>query len=231
MWDDLYRTCGDRVSFYCVQTKLVDFINHTLDTDLHVTEGIYFVKSKPNLDRFDSADAISFAYGNDSATATSASSKRSERALKTSTTVVRNDIDNSTDSNDSSDDEQEFVNFVHTVEKIEKDLETTESHGDADVGNFTKSANRTADAVPEPPTDNLVIKSLNKVTDMLYDKTAAYLSSHDLRLDLPQTFFGGSKVVVSPRGFDEDGGIILKLNFDPAETGRSSGSIGKYFRK
>ncbi|XKL62675.1 hypothetical protein PGB90_002508 [Kerria lacca] len=227
LWDELYEKCGNRVSFYCVQNKLMNYINDTLDSDLRITDGIYFVKTNQNdVDRVFVLNN-KFDYGNRS----TLQKRRTERTLKTMTTIRDNEIDNSTQPSyqDHGEDEEEFANFVYTVEKIEDDLETKERRENAEFYNFTSTDNVTIEDEP-PSDDNIVIKSLNKVTDILYDKTTNYLSSHDLRLHLPQTFFGGSKVVISPRGFDEDGGIMLKLNFSPSETSRSS-SFAKYFRE
>lgn len=225
LWDELYQKCGSRVSFHCVQDRLMNYINDTLDSDLRITDGINFVKTSHRFDRMIDADS-QFRFGNGS----SHHRTRTQRALKTFTAIDDNGIGNATEPTEPLKDQEEveFGSFVRTVEKIENDLEATEkqeSSSEPPTSNATKVSEE-----EEARSDNLVITSLNKVSDMLYDKTSNYLASHDLRLDLPQTFFGGSRMVVSPRGFDEDGGIILKLNFNPAETPRSS-SIAKYFRK
>ena len=30
LWDELYQKCGNRVSFYCVQSRLMNYINTTV---------------------------------------------------------------------------------------------------------------------------------------------------------------------------------------------------------
>lgn len=58
-------------------------------------------------------------------------------------------------------------------------------------------------------------KSIRDVSDMLYDRGVQYLMTHDMELSLPSFVFGGGRVQVSPRGFDEDGGALVKLNVIP----------------
>lgn len=227
LWDELYEKCGNRVSFYCVQNKLMNYINNTLDSDLYITDGIYFVKNNHRLQVLDSNSV--FDYDN-----STFRSSRTGRAVDKLVTITDNNIENTTEPfTEEPAEEEEFTNFIKSVEKVEKDLETSENY----EGTTETPANSTAqpdDAAAaddeEPESENLVIRSLNKVTDILYDKTTDYLSTHDLKLDLPQTFFGGSKVRISPRGFDSDGGIIIKLNVDPAETPRTN-YVAKYIRK
>jgi len=227
LWDELYQKCGNRVSFYCVQNRLMNYINTTLDADLRITDGIHFVKSN-RINRMIDYDS-DFEFATNSSTLS-----RTVRASKSLSSISDNEISpNATEEKAlREDDEEEFSNFVKTVEKIEDDLETTEKSNLATPPiNATSWQNGTIEHEEdeEPRSNNFVIKSLNKVGDILYEKTSAYLSTHDLRLDLPQTFFGGSRMVVSPRGFDEDGGILLKVNFNQVETPRHIGK--KYFRK
>lgn len=230
LWDELYKKCGNRVSFYCVQDRLMNYINDTLDSDLRITEGINFVKSNHEFNTILDADSH-FSFDNNTEYR-----MRRNRAVKILTTVDDNEIvSNVTESYPKDEEEAEFGSFVKIVEKIENDLESEKKQENStettNLNSNSNSTENTENEEEESRDNNLVIRSLNKVSDLLYDKTSNYLSSHDLRLDLPQTFFGGSKMVVSPRGFDEDGGIILKINFNPAETPRS-GSIAKYyFRK
>ncbi|XP_065221690.1 uncharacterized protein Osi17 isoform X2 [Planococcus citri] len=249
LWDELYEKCGNRVSFHCVQSRLMNYINTTLDSDLHITDGIYFVKSTHRFQMMDSStpatsDAV---FGN-----STYYHSRSGRAVKKNVvTITDNNIENTTEPfTEEPAEEEEFANFVRTVEKVEKDIEQTEKYEettttttttDIPVNSSTTTTTTTTTTRPIPPSfeedeedhpkdENLVIRSLNKVTDILYDKTTDYLSSHDLKLDLPQTLFGGSKVRISPRGYDADGGIILKLNVYPAETPRTY-HVTKYIHK
>lgn len=242
LWDELYQKCGNRVSFHCVQSRLMNYINTTLDSDLHITDGIYFVKSNHRFQVWDSAKhPDTFNNG-------TSYHSRSGRAVKKVVTIADNNIENSTEPFTEEPAEQEFANFVRSVEKVEKDIEMTEKYATEEtvttdipvvVNSTTTTTSRPIpprtsfvddDEEEHPENENLVIRSLNKVTDILYDKTTDYLSSHDLKLDLPQTLFGGSKVRISPRGYDADGGIILKLNVYPAETPRTH-QIAKYIRK
>lgn len=244
LWDELYLKCGHRVTFHCVQSRLMDYVNTTLDSDLRLAEGIYFVRQHQKvyrvLDANNSPLDIVSPEGN-IADGSAAILKRSQRALNTPLSHTTDNglgSSNSTEADEmlkaeEEEDDAAFTNFVHTVEQIEQDLESKRGQ-DASNGTTTTEtavpANETeSEDAEESRSDNVVVRSLHKVTDLLYDKTTTYLSSHDLHLDMPQMLFGGSRMVVSPRGFDEDGGVLLKVNFNPAETPR--GGIGKYFRK
>lgn len=201
----------------------MNYINNSLDSDLYITDGIYFVKNTHRFDVLDSNSVLDY----DNSTFRSS---RTGRAVDKLVTITDNNIENTTEPFTEEPAEEEFTNFIKSVEKVEKDIENTDKYETTtEIPTNSTEPNAPQDE-EEPEHENLVIRSLNKVTDILYDKTTDYLSTHDLKLDLPQTLFGGAKVRVSPRGFDSDGGIILKLNVDPAERPRSYG-IAKYFRK
>jgi PBP1b-binding outer membrane lipoprotein LpoB len=194
LWDELYQKCGDRVSFHCVQSRLMNYINNTLDSDLRITDGIYFVKS--NNDRIDTMIDTNSHFEFTTDNKTTLHRRRTEKASKNITNMNNNEISNTTSKDFThEEDEEAFGNFVKTVEKIEDDLEASEKRQNnltIEASNFTSNVSQRTienEDDEEPRSDSLVIKSLNKVSEILYEKTSGYLSSHDLQLDLPQTFF------------------------------------------
>ena len=53
--------------------------------------------------------------------------------------------------------------------------------------------------------------SFQSLTNSLYDKGVKFIMSHDLELQLPESFFDGAIVRISPKALEEDGGALLKL--------------------
>nr|XP_024218665.1 uncharacterized protein LOC112211365 [Halyomorpha halys] len=95
--------------------------------------------------------------------------------------------------------DEEFDEWVNSVEDAEADLDGKKSE--------------------EP---RMAAKSVGGVSDILYNKGVHYLMTHDLDLGLPDPVFGGGRLKVSPKSIDEDGGVIVKINFEepPKEEGR-----------
>ncbi|KAL6952109.1 Protein of unknown function (DUF1676) [Sarracenia purpurea var. burkii] len=242
LWDELYQKCGNSriLSLRAKQTD--ELYKH------HVRFRSAYHRWHLLRQEQSSVSGVGFAKHPDTFNNGTSYHSRSGRAVKKVVTIADNNIENSTEPFTEEPAEQEFANFVRSVEKVEKDIEMTEKYATEEtvttdipvvVNSTTTTTSRPIpprtsfvddDEEEHPENENLVIRSLNKVTDILYDKTTDYLSSHDLKLDLPQTLFGGSKVRISPRGYDADGGIILKLNVYPAETPRTH-QIAKYIRK
>ena len=95
--------------------------------------------------------------------------------------------------------DEEFEEWVNSVETAEADL-------DGKKREEPRSAAR----------------SVGGVSDVLYNRGIHYLMTHDLELWLPETVFGGGKVKISPKSFDQDGGAIVKINLEepPKAEGR-----------
>lgn len=87
--------------------------------------------------------------------------------------------------------EEEFDEWVNSVEDAEADLD----------GKKTEEPRSAA-------------KSVGGVSDVLYNRGVHYLMTHDLDLGLPEPVFGGGRLKISPKSIDEDGGVIVKINFD-----------------
>lgn len=66
--------------------------------------------------------------------------------------------------------------------------------------------------------DNQTFRStpLEEVTSSLHDKAVKFLMTHDVVLRLPEYYFDGAFLRVSPRTFD-GGGALIKLNTFPGQ--------------
>jgi hypothetical protein len=53
--------------------------------------------------------------------------------------------------------------------------------------------------------------SFHSLTNALYDKGAKFIMTHDLVLQLPDMMFDGAQVKISPKGLEEDGGAMFKV--------------------
>lgn len=106
--------------------------------------------------------------------------------------------------------EEGFSEFVDRVEEVER-LQGDGSRRGRKLDD--PKENEIPKTEPETVLDGS--KSVKDVSDMLYDRGVKYLMTHDMELSLPSFVFGGGRVKVSPRGFDEDGGALVKLNVVP----------------
>lgn len=71
---------------------------------------------------------------------------------------------------------------------------------------------------------------LEEMSRSLTDNTRKFFFTHDLELKLPDTFFLGSTLKVSPRSYQDDG-AILKVELIPKSTDRSVGEGRIFFDK
>jgi hypothetical protein len=53
--------------------------------------------------------------------------------------------------------------------------------------------------------------SFQGLTNALYDKGVKFIVTHDLVLQLPDMMFDGAQVRISPKGIEEDGGAMFKV--------------------
>lgn len=75
-------------------------------------------------------------------------------------------------------------------------------------------------AIPETP--------LEEVTDVLYDKGVNFMLTHDMKLTLPETFFHGSTLKISPRALTKTGALV-HIELEPKVQENGEGRI--FFKK
>ncbi|KAG8230795.1 hypothetical protein J437_LFUL011359 [Ladona fulva] len=71
----------------------------------------------------------------------------------------------------------------------------------------------------------------NTFEDVLYEKGARFLMSHDLSIQLPKTFFDGATLKFSPKSLEDDG-VLIKLEMPKApaeEKSLEEGEKGRLF--
>lgn len=76
---------------------------------------------------------------------------------------------------------------------------------------------------------------LEEVTDALYDKSVQFLVTHDMKLQLPEIFFHGATLKISPRALTKSGALV-HLDLIPKDNEFGQGriffkKIKKYLRK
>lgn len=59
---------------------------------------------------------------------------------------------------------------------------------------------------------------LEEVTDALYDKGVKFLVTHDMKLTLPEIFFNGATLKISPRALTKTGALV-HIDLEPKEVG------------
>ncbi|XP_014241938.1 uncharacterized protein LOC106662385 [Cimex lectularius] len=119
-------------------------------------------------------------------------------AITESINFVKNENKYSFESNAVYDEEEDFAAFVNAVEDSE--------------------------ALHEKRRPKLILepRSVDGITDILYNKGVHYLMTHTLDLQLPEAGFGGGKIKIEPKSIEEDGGVLIKVKFDdpPKPEGR-----------
>jgi hypothetical protein len=69
-------------------------------------------------------------------------------------------------------------------------------------------------------------RSFPSLTNALYDKGVKFFVTHDLVLQLPEMLFDGAQVRISPKGMEDDGGAMFKV-----EVRQKNDSEGRIFFK
>lgn len=69
---------------------------------------------------------------------------------------------------------------------------------------------------------------MEEVTDSLYNKGVKFLMEHDLKLTLPELFFHGTTLKVSPRALTKTGALV-HIDLEPKEDDVGQGRI--FFHK
>ncbi|XP_054286755.1 uncharacterized protein LOC129002747 [Macrosteles quadrilineatus] len=206
LWSTLYQQCGKRSSYGCVQESLTSYLDSALESDF-VTDAVSFTQNENNYTNI--CARVKKDHPGDF-------NERAERKLEYN--------------------EDGFSEFIEKVEEVEKkednfrkgkslkESSTEETSIPSVVDSQNSSQNST---LPES-------KNIRDLTDVMYDRGLKYLMTHDVDLAIPSFMFGGGKVRISPRGFDDDGGAIVKLNVlpDQPQEGRLFFKhIKKLFRK
>lgn len=113
------------------------------------------------------------------------------------------------------DERTEFSEFIDKIEDIEGFKKKNVRKG-RDMDHLN-SNNDGISEIPKP-----VNKNIHDISDILYNRGVKYLMTHDMELSLPSFIFGDGRIKVSPQGFAEDGGALVKLNVipDQPEEGR-----------
>lgn len=78
---------------------------------------------------------------------------------------------------------------------------------------FEENINETNEDINQTPTFN-DSTPLEEMSRSLTENTKRFFMTHDVELQLPETFFMGTTIKVSPRSF-EDHGALVKLEIDP----------------
>ncbi|KAJ8709499.1 hypothetical protein PYW08_009503 [Mythimna loreyi] len=108
------------------------------------------------------------------------------------------------------------------INKYSKEANTiylTGTDNDEEKERYLDEENEIEDTEPESP--------LEEITDALYDKSVKFLVTHDMKLTLPEMFFQGATLRVSPRALTKTGALV-HIDLEPAE---SNGEGRLFFKK
>ncbi|KAF6210121.1 hypothetical protein GE061_015877 [Apolygus lucorum] len=114
-------------------------------------------------------------------------------------------------------------NVVDDSEQRSKSDEDDE-HSDFDEFIRAVEGSEAAEEGRAPP-EGASATHVNGIADILYNRGVRYLMTHDLNVDMPEFMFGGGRVRVQPKSIDDDGGVIVKLNFDEPEPPQPEGRL------
>ncbi|XP_075986723.1 DUF1676 domain-containing protein Osi17 [Anticarsia gemmatalis] len=115
---------------------------------------------------------------------------------------------------------------VHKYSKEANTIYLTGSKKEEEKERYLDEENEIEDEEPESP--------LEEITDALYDKSVKFLVTHDMKLTLPQTYFHGATVRVSPRALTKTGALV-HIELEPQERQENGRlffhKIKKYIKK
>ncbi|XP_029160674.1 uncharacterized protein LOC114932567 isoform X2 [Nylanderia fulva] len=109
-------------------------------------------------------------------------------------------------------------NSNNVRENLVDDVDANGCHRETDEE--AKEQNRKFEDEPVSP--------LQEITNALRQKTMKFLSTRNYQIQLPQFFFEGTTVKISPREIDETG-ALLRVDFGNQEVGQQEGRI--FFKK
>lgn len=230
LWHGLFKDCGRRSTFSCVQNNVYGYVEQSLSSDFYVTDDVYFTRN----DNKYSATANTRVKKDDPER-----SYREDRALTSKDEKEKEEVkhDEKTENNvdeikDSDSDSGEFNRFVHEIESIEGYNGKPSSVRRGKALNVSENEIENENNADYRKTNATKSKNINDLTDILYNRGVEYLMTHDLQLNVPEMIFGGAKVKISPRGFDpDDGGALIKLNIEPNELELPQQQEGRIFKK
>ncbi|KAG8243158.1 Protein of unknown function (DUF1676) [Homalodisca vitripennis] len=189
LWSSLYDQCGSRSSYRCVQDNVYSFLDRTLESDIFESDALLFRQNENNY------------------------TDLCRRVKKDDPGEYNERLGKKLDSDGGND--GEFQDFIDKVEEVERlDGEMTRRGRDLDDSKQSNDISSPDNAEGHDSNVNDT-KSIRDVTDILYNRGLKYLMTHDMELSLPSFVFGGGKVQVSPKGFADDGGVLVKLNVVP----------------
>ncbi|XP_047036100.1 uncharacterized protein LOC124641891 [Helicoverpa zea] len=110
------------------------------------------------------------------------------------------------------------------INKYSKEANTIYLTGnkDDDKGRYLEEENEIEDTEPESP--------FEEITDALYDKSVKFLVTHDMKLTLPDTFFQGATLRVSPRALTKTGALV-HIELEPKVEVQERNGEGRLFFK
>lgn len=185
VWSTLYQQCGKDTSYQCVESSVFSYLDRTLESDF-VTDVVAFRHNDNNYT--DICRRVKKDNPGDF-------DEREERKI------------------DFPEDETEFSEFIDKIEGIEGMSKKNVRKGRNMDTSESKNEDSTLES--EKKSKPIVNKNILDISDILYNRGVKYLMTHDMEFTLPSLIFGDGRIKISPQGFAEDGGALVKLNVIP----------------
>jgi hypothetical protein len=103
--------------------------------------------------------------------------------------------------------------------------EAVENKYDRNVNNVSFHHDNRASVNDSENYEQRSFDSFRSLTNILYDKGVKFIMTHDLVLQLPEMLFDGAAVRISPKGLEEDGGAMFKMEIDQRNNDSGEGRI------
>lgn len=65
----------------------------------------------------------------------------------------------------------------------------------------------------------------------MYGKWRHFMMSHNLEVKMPEMLFDGATYRITPRSFEGENGVLIKLEMIPKEVEVEARSTGRFFKK
>jgi hypothetical protein len=103
--------------------------------------------------------------------------------------------------------------------------ELMENKYDRNVNNVSHHHDNTMSVNDSENSEQRSFDSFRSLTNALYDKGVKFIMTHDLVLQLPEMLFDGAAVRISPKGLEEDGGAMFKVEVNQRNDDSGEGRI------
>ncbi|GBP51257.1 hypothetical protein EVAR_48350_1 [Eumeta japonica] len=232
VWDNFLNQCTADPSVSCLQKNVYGIIDDGLgfNGDVNLLDGLRFKKNKVDVRKYTKEANVIYLTGS------AGDDAKKDSVNENGDNVADNEVDDDEESGDE-DVKCKLDECLKVSCRLSLSPKTPTSaklfHHEKislgpDLGPYA------GDLSPGPHPGRVSIRQstgrfrnetpLEEVTDALYDKGVQFLVTHDMRIRLPETFFHGTVLKISPRALTKTGALV-HVDLEPKEEVNGQGRL------